>query len=296
MTSVCYIYALADPCTCEIRYIGKTDDPYGRLKAHFHKNKLSAHSRKNSWLKSLQARGVEPVMLIFAQADVALWQQAEKYYIRLYRALGCRLTNMTDGGDGVPGCSPGPVTRAKLSAWGKGRTDTIEQCLRNAQANRGRPVPADVRAKIAATHRGMRPSEETRAKLSAARRAVAARKRAENPPKPTLPKEPKPPKPAKAPRAPKEPKPPKPPKLRGPLKPFSAEHRARLSEAAKVREATRPPEYYDKLRASHRTEAYHAKAQALWADPEWREKMLESRRRARIAKAASSELRRDTGG
>jgi hypothetical protein len=59
-----YIYALIDPRTWQIRYVGKTKDIDSRLKSHL----CGIHSartgqRKNDWLKELDRNGLKPVII-----------------------------------------------------------------------------------------------------------------------------------------------------------------------------------------------------------------------------------------
>lgn len=56
-----FIYALAEPGTMTVRYVGKSYDPKSRLSTH-----LSAHApyRVRAWVRSLRARGQRPRLLI----------------------------------------------------------------------------------------------------------------------------------------------------------------------------------------------------------------------------------------
>lgn len=86
------IYALADPGTGEIRYIGKANDPRARLKSHIRDSR-----RRNTpvycWIRKLQEGGQEPSMAVIEWA--VDWVEAEKRHIAAYRAEGARSRNKT---------------------------------------------------------------------------------------------------------------------------------------------------------------------------------------------------------
>jgi hypothetical protein len=69
---------------------------------------------------------------------------------------------------GRPGRIPGPETRAKMSAAGKGRTFSPEHRAKLSAALKGRTLSPEARAKLSAAGKGRKVSPETRAKLSAA--------------------------------------------------------------------------------------------------------------------------------
>jgi len=79
---------------------------------------------KNNWIKSLLSRGVRPVIEVVQEFDTYTpLNEAERFWIVQFRALGFRLTNGTDGGEGVPegksfrhrGRKASEATRQKMS-------------------------------------------------------------------------------------------------------------------------------------------------------------------------------------
>jgi len=61
-----YIYALCDPITSEVRYIGKTSNPYRRYRQHLSARSLNSKKQtyKKCWLKEppRNPRGLAPRM------------------------------------------------------------------------------------------------------------------------------------------------------------------------------------------------------------------------------------------
>lgn len=112
------IYALCDPRTGEIRYIGKADNAAKRLKRHI----MDARRRKTpvySWFKSLADHGLKPTVVVLRKVRRDEWQQAERDEIAAARASGLRLLNVSAGGEDIP-CSVS-TRKANGSKVAKGR-------------------------------------------------------------------------------------------------------------------------------------------------------------------------------
>lgn len=91
------IYALVDPATTEIRYIGKTVQRSDiRLQQHL-ENPTNANMRK--WLANLREAGVAPKIRLITCCPVEEWQFHESKWIRWARELGARLLNVDPGGE-----------------------------------------------------------------------------------------------------------------------------------------------------------------------------------------------------
>jgi hypothetical protein len=99
-----FVYALCDPRTDEIRYIGKTCTGLQRIRDHFwacRKNKKLYHLHIYRWMRCLLKDGYKPVIKILKECtDENDLNESEISLIRYYRSIGTRLTNCTDGGDG----------------------------------------------------------------------------------------------------------------------------------------------------------------------------------------------------
>lgn len=92
--AVVFIYALCDPDTGDVRYIGKSTRINIRPREHL---RDKGTTRKCRWIASLSK---PPVLKVLETVLFEAWKEAEKRQIKLHRDAGCDLTNHTDGGDG----------------------------------------------------------------------------------------------------------------------------------------------------------------------------------------------------
>lgn len=149
-STMVYIYALTDPRTGDVRYVGKAANPKLRLRGHLRKQEIQANTHKARWLRTLLADGLLPSIVVLESVPADGWQEHEQRWIAYYRALGANLTNSTSGGDGIDkGTKHRPESVAKIRA-----------------ALIGRPVSEETREKIRARHKGKPLTTEHRAKLS----------------------------------------------------------------------------------------------------------------------------------
>lgn len=94
------IYALLDPDTNEIRYIGKSERGIERPRQHFEPGQLKKLSKKNNWIKSLVSKGKLPkIKILYNCSNINELNQKEIEFIAMFKNSGI-LTNMTDGGTG----------------------------------------------------------------------------------------------------------------------------------------------------------------------------------------------------
>lgn len=91
------IYALIDPISNEVRYIGKANDAQKRFKSHL------SETRRNTpvycWIKSLRERALVPKLQIIAVCAEADWKEMERKAIASARESNARLLNVAEGGD-----------------------------------------------------------------------------------------------------------------------------------------------------------------------------------------------------
>lgn len=123
-----YVYALIDPDTDEVRYVGKTHRTIKiRFKEHINQaktmddNVVKKYNRYCvNWIHSLLKQDKEPKIQILQQGDSSEdWAAAECHWIAYYRKISEKLTNLTEGGDGMPGYEFSDAQRAKRSATAK---------------------------------------------------------------------------------------------------------------------------------------------------------------------------------
>jgi len=155
-----YIYALIDPRTMDVRYVGKSNNPYRRYNRHLFE---SDATHKERWILSLRSDGFVPIMQIIEVCDKNVWQDRERDWIAFYRKIGCDLTNTTDGGDhpSMKGKHHSEETKRKMS-------DTQKRLGYKTPDNRGRHCSEETRKKISEHHRmkGKHHSEEWKMRVS----------------------------------------------------------------------------------------------------------------------------------
>lgn len=198
------IYALTDPRTKEIRYIGQSTTGLLRPRAHTSPTKLARTSTHQvNWIKGLVAAGLKYTITVLEHlAGIDGLDAAEIRWIAYGRECGWPLTNITAGGNvGARGrkLTPdqitrliarntgrvfSPETRAKMSAARKGKKSSPEAIEKTRLANTGKKRTPEQCARISAslmgkTYQGKLLGDEHRAKLNAGRDAGHARRRAE---------------------------------------------------------------------------------------------------------------------
>lgn len=117
-----YIYALLDENDTPF-YIGKTNDIRRRSTAHRNEAENGNPLPKYRKLRKLFAQGLNLNLEILEQniSDVEV-DERERHHIQQLKNQGCKLYNLTDGGDGMsPGHRHSEETKKKLSEAAKGR-------------------------------------------------------------------------------------------------------------------------------------------------------------------------------
>lgn len=137
------VYALCEPETMEIRYVGQTSIALGdRLRAHLFQ---ATHDEMRTnynyrWIRKVLARGLEPVLQVLEIVPVVELDRAEIGWITTLRELGCRLTNTCAGGDvGHRGLKRSVETRQKMSVSAKQRASDPVERARLASITNGKP-------------------------------------------------------------------------------------------------------------------------------------------------------------
>lgn len=168
-----YVYAHRRASDGGLFYVGKGKD----------RRAWSAHSRNRRWRFIVEKHGIH-VSIIRADLPEPCALTLERIIIAANRHLG--LANYVDGGGGTTGWRHSDETKARIGARWKGRefTPKMREALERSNSTRvvtevarqrmsaaakarpTRPHTDETRAKIAATHLGIRPSDESRRKMS----------------------------------------------------------------------------------------------------------------------------------
>lgn len=164
------IYGLTDPRTGLVRYIGKSQRGMERPLNHGQPRYLIGdRSYKGNWIRSLRALGLEHGIVVIEECSAPdVLPDRERWWIAFARAWGLPLTNLTDGGEGAPGCHPNEngIRRRKetmLRLW-----QDPERRAAFLAVHVGRRMPDSARAILSDKARGRVISAETRAKIAAA--------------------------------------------------------------------------------------------------------------------------------
>lgn len=123
------IYAVVDPRSSEVRYVGKTVSTIKlRLSQHL---SSKAKSHCGNWFRKMKHEGITPEMLVLETVPPnGEWADAEIFWIANLKFMGADLVNASIGGEGGGlGCIVSAETRAKISAIHKGKI--ISEATRN---------------------------------------------------------------------------------------------------------------------------------------------------------------------
>lgn len=185
------IYALLDPRSGAVRYVGMTvETPERRRNRHIYVSKRRKTHCAN-WVRSLVSHGLEPILMVIEKGVPSeILAELEVEWIAFFRLTGADLTNHSDGGEGTRG-PKSEETRRKISATLKGRPhstprgqdwrDKLSASLkgrdnsfaveRAAEKRRGERLSEQTRARMSASRVGLKHSAETRARMAEAQRA-----------------------------------------------------------------------------------------------------------------------------
>ena len=152
------IYALIDPNTKQIRYVGKTIHcPEKRLQAHLYEKRLTY---KCNWIKSL--KGEIPELLILDIVDENNWIFWELYWISQCKTWGFKLTNTTIGGEGASGMKFSEERRQQISNSLLGRTVSQETRDKISIGNKGKKKSEKHIENMKISHKGKAPKTTKR--------------------------------------------------------------------------------------------------------------------------------------
>lgn len=159
-----FIYALIDPRNNEIRYIGKSNKPKYRYKAHL---RCDGDCFRDRWIKKLKSENLYPDLLILEECDYNVWEEREIFWIKHYREIGKNLTNSTEGGRCPRHIPEEVILKRSLAlkgkkAWNKGKKLSDDHKLKLSIANKNNQ-------KLIKSKTGTKHSDETKRKMSKSR-------------------------------------------------------------------------------------------------------------------------------
>lgn len=164
-----FIYGLCDPRDGQLRYVGKTR---GSIVKRLRKHMLEARSKKvghkNRWISQLVSIGLKPDAFCIEEA-IGDGREEEIHHIAQFKSIGCRLTNMTLGGEGMLGYVASCETRAKISSSKKGKQRSQETKDKIRASLIGHSVSELTRQKIAKANLGKVLSTKTRDRMKVSR-------------------------------------------------------------------------------------------------------------------------------
>lgn len=149
-----HVYALRDPRSNAIRYVGITTNLQKRYSSHL---KAKDATPRGIWIRELLAANLAPILEVLETGEDADCQTPERRWIATLRATGCDLTNTTDGGNGTAGYEWTPEARAKVGAAVRGTKHTPERKAKFAAAHRAlnRRLSDEHKAIVSKTHKGI---------------------------------------------------------------------------------------------------------------------------------------------
>lgn len=169
------VYALCDARESHpirrVRYIGQTVRPLARrLAIHWQTARAGLTDHRAAWMRHVAAQGGDVLIVELVRVLVSDVYATERQYIAMARAIGCDLTNTTDGGEGVVGYVVSPATRAKQRAAARSRRPPSAETRARMRASLRRTYSRpEMREHMRRIVSGRTRSPETRAKMSVAR-------------------------------------------------------------------------------------------------------------------------------
>lgn len=162
------IYALIDPTTNELRYVGRSSSWLFRPRRHWgDPEELSYTTYCANWIKSLLQRDLVPEIEVLEQFEPSenindIMNDAEIFWIAYFKSIGARLTNIDPGGK-IRATTK--ETISKRVAKTIGRKLSEEHKKKIGQSQIGKKISSEMREKLIKSNTGRVVSEETREKL-----------------------------------------------------------------------------------------------------------------------------------
>jgi hypothetical protein len=152
------IYALVDPRSDQIFYVGKTENELQvRLRGHIC-DALAGRSSSASVIQEIVSAGLRPSIRVIEVVSFGEWAVAERKWIAHFRSFGL-LCNRAKGGEGPSGVLRTKETVLKIIESRRRSGRGAEGAKRAAEKNRGRKQSEDERAHRSRIMKGRRPSD-----------------------------------------------------------------------------------------------------------------------------------------
>jgi len=130
-----FIYVLKDE-NGSVFYVGKTSTPNQRFKRHLaHVKYGSKYPVHNKLRNIIAATGTLDNIYEVIESDIIPENVDEReiFFIKFYKSLGCKLKNLTEGGEGGKGFTPEINKRGALKRTGIPRSSETRQRISNAK-------------------------------------------------------------------------------------------------------------------------------------------------------------------
>lgn len=163
------IYALVDPRTLLVRYVGQSSSGLKRPCSHAQPAQMQKRTHTAAWCRQLARDGLRPAAVVLEHASREHLSERECWWIAYGRALGWDLTNHTDGGEGTRGIVMTAAHRRHLSEAHTGYRQTEQHRASISAGNRGRVVSEYTREQTANANRARVWTPAMRAKMSASK-------------------------------------------------------------------------------------------------------------------------------
>lgn len=160
------IYYLIDQYD-RIGYVGKADDMDKRMISHKHAS-INNKRYVYCWIRSVGFDNIK--MVLIEECDFSIWRERERFWIAEYKK-NSKLTNLTNGGDGVDGLKFSEESIKKMSESHKGKIQTNEAkkklSIYNIENNMSKYMNTEeAKIKSAKSRIGLKKSDETKIKMS----------------------------------------------------------------------------------------------------------------------------------
>lgn len=147
-------------------YIGKTSGSLEkRYISHKHDCKKNRTTHHRVWNKALK-EGKVPEIILLEKTNKDNINEKEKHYISYFKKAGIKLTNLTDGGDGLQGHIFSEEHKEKISQNRKGKYITTQEHINAIKMANSHPRSEEFKLNLKQKRTGTKWSEETKKKIS----------------------------------------------------------------------------------------------------------------------------------